>query len=105
MLPVLHACKPLSSFEGPTNTMEEATSAPWAIAPFQSPSPDAGTRARVASWYTDGGREALRRYEVQFSRNPMQGMSDETGSELRRGRCEAMRKTLAELRKLDPEAD
>ncbi|MFF8614146.1 M48 family metalloprotease [Streptomyces sp. NPDC015350] len=104
VLPALYVYKPLSGLAGPANTIDEVFASSWSPPPFQSPRSDPGTRARVAAWYDDGGREILRRHEVQLSRNPAKDMFDGAEDELPR-HCEAMRKTLADGLELPPYPD
>ncbi|MGW2182189.1 M48 family metalloprotease [Streptomyces sp. NPDC001732] len=106
MLPALYVYNPLAGLAEPTDTMDDALTAPWFSPPLPSsprpPRPDAVTRDRMVAWYADGGREILRRYEFQLSRNPGKDTSDGAGDELLRSRCEAMRKVLADSLELPP---
>ncbi|MFD8827002.1 M48 family metallopeptidase [Streptomyces sp. NPDC059605] len=104
VLPVLYVYEPLSDLAEPTDTMDEVLASSWSPPPFQSPRSDPGTRARVAAWYDDGGRENLRRQEVQLSGNPVKDMYEGAGNGLPR-RCEEMRRTLADSLELPPYPD
>ncbi|MFB7847775.1 M48 family metalloprotease [Streptomyces sp. NPDC056053] len=104
VLPALYVYKPLSGLAEPTGTMDEVFAPSWSLPPFQSPRSDPGTRARVAAWYDDGGREILRRHEAQLSWNPAKGMSDGAEDEFLR-HCGVMRRTLSDGLELPPYPD